>query len=134
MRKNEIWSRLLFPVFKQSQWDHLNCLVEKSSEFEFTPETKLDILSKALLFDQENFSGAKIMIDNSNYFEDIRGHFGKTIFFNQKVLENKALVDFLVNNGNAEDINSVDDDGNTPLTFAIKKHHEIPGVDIDTYC
>ena len=74
------------------------------------------------------------MIDNNDYFEDIRSQFGKTIFFNQKVLENKALVDFLVNNGNAKDVNSVDDVGNTPLTFAIKKHYKIPEVDIDTYC
>ena len=74
------------------------------------------------------------MIDNSNYFEDIRSHFGKIIFFNQKVLQNKALVNFLANNGNAKDINSVDDVGNTPLTFAIKDHYKIPVVGIDTYC
>ena len=77
--------------------------------------------------------GTKVIIDNSNYLEDIQSHFGRTIFFNQKVLENKALIEFLIDNGNAEDINALDDDGNTPLTSAINKHHEIPGVDIGKY-
>ena len=57
LKESEIWSRMLFPVFEQSKWDYLKCLVEKSSDFEFGPETKLDILSKALMFDHENLKG-----------------------------------------------------------------------------
>ena len=71
-------------------------------------------------------------VDSTDH-HDIEGIISFAVNKNVRVSSGRQSP-WLFLEGKMTPINSVDDVGNTPLTFAIKKHHEIPVVDIDTYC